>query len=69
MMPLATTVAPDDLLMPGELARILRVDRRTISRWDSKGKFAQGEVIRTAGGHRRIRGSALLAMLATASRS
>lgn len=40
-----------------EVAEVLEVDRKTIRRWDAKGKI---KCIRTAGGHRRIPTSEIL---------
>ncbi|MDO4606383.1 MAG: BldC family transcriptional regulator [Bowdeniella nasicola] len=42
----------DDLLTPGEVARLFRVRAKTVARWADEGKIA---VVRTAGGHRRFR--------------
>lgn len=46
------TTAPEapELLTPGEVAELFRVDPRTVSRWARDGKLA---TIRTLGGHRR----------------
>jgi excisionase family DNA binding protein len=44
---------PDDyekLLTPGEVARLFRVDPKTVTRWAKAGKLTS---IRTPGGHRR----------------
>lgn len=40
-----------DLLTPGEVARILRVDPKTVTRWASQGRVMS---VRTPGGHRRF---------------
>jgi excisionase family DNA binding protein len=40
------------LLTPGEVARLFRVDPKTVTRWAKAGKL---ETIRTLGGHRRYR--------------
>jgi excisionase family DNA binding protein len=40
------------LLTPGEVARMFRVDPKTVSRWSNIGKL---HAIRTLGGHRRYR--------------
>jgi predicted site-specific integrase-resolvase len=49
-----TASKPDNrLLTPAEMAVLLRVDVRTLMRWDLKGKLPEGFVIRTPGGHRR----------------
>jgi excisionase family DNA binding protein len=39
------------LLTPGEVARILRVDPKTVTRWASQDRI---QSIRTPGGHRRF---------------
>ena len=41
-----------DLLTPSEVATLLRVDPRTVSRWARAGRIPS---IRTLGGHRRFR--------------
>jgi len=41
----------DDLLTPAEVARIFRVDPKTVSRWAIAGKI---DSVRTLGGHRRF---------------
>lgn len=47
-----TTAQPDDeLLTPGEVAQLLRVDPKTVTRWAATGKIAS---VRTPGGHRRF---------------
>lgn len=40
----------DELLTPAEVAKLFRVDAKTVTRWADKGKLS---VIRTLGGHRR----------------
>ncbi|MBW3562733.1 MAG: BldC family transcriptional regulator [Actinobacteria bacterium] len=42
----------DELLTPGEVARLFGVNPKTITRWASAGKL---DAIRTLGGHRRYR--------------
>ena len=42
----------DDLLTPGEVARLFGVDPKTVTRWASAGKL---NPLRTLGGHRRYR--------------
>jgi DNA-binding transcriptional MerR regulator len=52
----APAVQHREYLTPGEVARLMRVDVRTVGRWDKLGKFArfgEGAVIRTPGGTRR----------------
>jgi len=41
----------DELLTPAEVARIFRVDPKTVSRWAIAGKISS---VRTLGGHRRF---------------
>lgn len=50
----------DKLLSPGEAARLLGVNPKTLSRWASDGKIRS---TRTLGGHRRFRESVILAIL------
>lgn len=40
----------EELLLPDEVARIFRVDPKTVTRWANAGKLS---FIRTLGGHRR----------------
>ncbi len=42
----------DTLLTPAEVAKIFRVDPKTVTRWAKAGKLSS---IRTLGGHRRYR--------------
>jgi len=44
------TISNERLLTPGEVANILRVDPKTVTRWARAGKLSS---IRTPGGHRR----------------
>lgn len=46
------TPPPESLLTPGEVAKIFRVDAKTVTRWAKLGKIS---CIRTLGGHRRFR--------------
>lgn len=43
----------DDLITPGEVAQMFRVDPKTVTRWEKAGKLPS--TIRTIGGHRRFR--------------
>ena len=43
-------VEGDSLLTPAEVAELLRVDRKTVTRWAKAGKLS---CRRTRGGHRR----------------
>jgi excisionase family DNA binding protein len=42
----------DELLTPSEVAKLFRVDPKTVTRWAKSGKLSS---IRTLGGHRRYR--------------
>ncbi len=53
--------APNDLLTPAEVAALLYVDPKTVSRWAMAGKI---QSIRTPGGHRRFLRSEIVAMMA-----
>jgi excisionase family DNA binding protein len=48
------------LLTPAEVAKIFRVDPKTVTRWAKAGKLT---AIRTLGGHRRYRRSEVQALL------
>ena len=48
------------LLTPAEVAKLFRVDPKTVTRWAKAGKLT---AIRTLGGHRRYRRSEVLALL------
>lgn len=45
---------PDALLTPSEVAKVFRVNPKTVTRWARAGKLS---AIRTLGGHRRFRAS------------
>ncbi|MBW4061537.1 BldC family transcriptional regulator [Candidatus Saccharibacteria bacterium] len=51
----------ENLLTPGEVALLFRVDPKTVSRWAAAGRIG---CIRTPGGHRRFRESEVNALLA-----
>jgi predicted site-specific integrase-resolvase len=58
---------PDgELWTRAELAALLGVYPETVSRWDRAGKFPEGAVFRTPGGHRRFRGEYIRSLLAGA---
>jgi len=42
----------DKMLTPGEVARMFRVDPKTVTRWANSGRINS---VRTLGGHRRFR--------------
>jgi excisionase family DNA binding protein len=48
------------LLTPAEVAKLFRVDPKTVTRWAKAGKI---NPIRTLGGHRRYRKSEVLKLL------
>lgn len=50
----------ETLLTPAEVAKIFRVDPKTVSRWAKAGKIT---AIRTLGGHRRYRQSEIQAII------
>lgn len=50
----------ENLLTPMEVARLFRVDPKTVSRWAKAGKLTS---IRTLGGHRRFREAEIRAYL------
>ena len=52
------------LLTPGEVARLFRVDPKTVTRWAMEGKLTY---IRTLGGHRRFKADDVFALLLEAS--
>jgi excisionase family DNA binding protein len=54
-------VGGDNLLTPGEVARMFRVDAKTVTRWAKAKRIGS---IRTPGGHRRFRESEVRALLA-----
>ncbi len=51
---------PEILLTPSEVAKLFRVDPKTVTRWAKAGKIT---AIRTLGGHRRYRQSEVLVLL------
>ena len=53
----------DALLTPGEIARMFRVDPKTVTRWAQNGLLTP---IRTLGGHRRYQASDVNALLSDA---
>lgn len=56
----------DVLLTPAEVAKLFRVDPKTVTRWAQSGKLSS---IRTLGGHRRYRRQEVEMLLREASRT
>jgi excisionase family DNA binding protein len=50
--PASSTGDTEELLTPSEVAKLFRVDPKTVTRWAKAGKLSS---IRTLGGHRRYR--------------
>ena len=53
-------MAESELLTPGEVAAMFRVDPKTVTRWAQAGKIS---AVRTLGGHRRFRASEIRRIL------
>ena len=51
---MTTEPSGERLLTPSEVAKMFRVDPKTVTRWAKAGKLSS---IRTLGGHRRYRAS------------
>ena len=57
---MTTEPSGERLLTPSEVAKMFRVDPKTVTRWAKAGKLSS---IRTLGGHRRYRASEVEALL------
>lgn len=55
------TAAAEELLTPGEVARLFAVDPKTVTRWARMGRLT---AVRTLGGHRRYPAVQVHALLA-----
>ena len=53
-------MAENELLTPGEVADMFRVNPKTVTRWARAGKIS---AVRTLGGHRRFRASEIQHLL------
>jgi excisionase family DNA binding protein len=53
-MTMGEPMAGNELLTPGEVADMFRVNPKTVTRWARAGKIT---AVRTLGGHRRFRAS------------
>lgn len=63
--PVKRSDVDDEYLAPGDVARLLCVSARTVSRWADQGRIPH---VVTVGGHRRFRRSDVLELLATQAR-
>lgn len=52
--------AEEELLTPSEVAKMFRVDPKTVTRWAKSGKLSS---IRTLGGHRRYHANEVRGLL------
>jgi predicted site-specific integrase-resolvase len=48
-----------EVLTPAEVARVFGVDVKTVARWAEGGRFPEGCVFTTPGGHRRYKASVI----------
>ena len=62
----AQQTSPEHLLTPAEVAALVFVDPKTVSRWAQRGKIPS---TRTLGGHRRFRRSDVQALMPRQRRS
>jgi excisionase family DNA binding protein len=53
-------MADNELLTPGEVAEMFRVNPKTVTRWARAGRIS---AVRTLGGHRRFRASEIRRLL------
>ncbi|MDX1659433.1 MAG: BldC family transcriptional regulator [Nitriliruptorales bacterium] len=56
----------EELLTPGEVAKLFGVDPKTVTRWATAGKLSPQ---RTLGGHRRYRATEVYALLEKSTRN
>jgi excisionase family DNA binding protein len=59
--PVTAISETDELLTPSEVAKLFRVDPKTVTRWAKAGKLSS---IRTLGGHRRYQAAEVHRLLA-----
>lgn len=58
-----SSLEPERLYRPGEIARIFNVGRATVSRWFDSGKIPREHTVTTPGGHRRAKAEYIDALL------
>ena len=58
------TEAPEELLYPGEVADLFRVDVKTVWRWRETGRIPAEHVVTTPGGRFLYRGAYIRSLLA-----
>lgn len=58
------TDRPIDLLTPGEVGALMRVDPKTVTRWANQGRLTS---VKTPGGHRRYLRSQVMQLLQASS--
>lgn len=56
-----------ELLTPGEVAQAFKVNPKTVTRWAIEGRFPEGSVTWTLGGHRRFNAGVVEELLAPES--
>ena len=48
-----------EVVTPGEIGDLFRVNSKTVSRWALAGRFQKDDIVRTPGGHLRIKKEAV----------
>jgi hypothetical protein len=61
-------LAPGQILTPEEVARLFHTHPKTVTKWAIAGKFPEGTVFWTPGGHRRYRAEGIAPFLNGTSR-
>ena len=59
----ATPSAAPDLLRPGEVAHLFRVDVKTVWRWHAEGKIPADQIVTTPSGRSLYRGGYIRSLL------